>query len=150
VFHDDAAITMPRVFGVLSLIVWALTIIATIKYIIVLMRTDNRGEGGIFALTILVRRLLAGETVSSSRPFRVAQARLALRPAEPNTTVTVAAVGEIPGLGRALADHPPAGRDTPGRPTRGFRASACSNNRVCARRADRRQTGNRVSVTATP
>src|SRR5215471_4817186 len=34
-FHDAAAITMPRVFGVLSLIVWALTIIVTIKYVIV-------------------------------------------------------------------------------------------------------------------
>jgi KUP system potassium uptake protein len=55
-FHDAAAITMPRVFGVLSLIVWALTIIVTIKYVIVLMRADNRGEGGIFALTILALR----------------------------------------------------------------------------------------------
>jgi KUP system potassium uptake protein len=38
---------MPRVFGVLSLVVWALTIIVTIKYVIVLMRADNRGEGGV-------------------------------------------------------------------------------------------------------
>ena len=59
-FHDTAAITMPRVFGVLSLIVWALTIIVTIKYVIVLMRADNRGEGGIFALTVLALRALAG------------------------------------------------------------------------------------------
>ena len=59
-FHDTAAITMPRVFGVLSLIVWALTIIVTIKYVIVLMRADNRGEGGIFALTILALRSSAG------------------------------------------------------------------------------------------
>jgi len=59
-FHDAAAITTPRVFGVLSLIVWALTIIVTIKYVIVLMRADNRGEGGIFALTILTLRSCAG------------------------------------------------------------------------------------------
>jgi len=59
-FQDAAAITMPRVFGVLSLIVWALTIIVTIKYVIVLMRADNRGEGGIFALTILALRSSAG------------------------------------------------------------------------------------------
>jgi KUP system potassium uptake protein len=44
------------VFGVLSLIVWALTIIVTIKYVIVLLRADNRGEGGIFALTVLALR----------------------------------------------------------------------------------------------
>ena len=59
-FHDPAAITTPRIFGVLSLIVWALTIIVTIKYVIVLMRADNRGEGGIFALTILALRATAG------------------------------------------------------------------------------------------
>ncbi len=51
-FHDGSAVTEPRVFGVLSLIIWALTIVVTGKYVILLMRADNRGEGGIFALTI--------------------------------------------------------------------------------------------------
>ena len=59
-FHDGTAVTAPRVFGVLSLIVWALTIVVTIKYVIVLMRADNRGEGGIFALTVLALRATAG------------------------------------------------------------------------------------------
>ena len=51
-FHDGSAVTEPRMFGVLSLIIWALTIVVTGKYVILLMRADNRGEGGIFALTI--------------------------------------------------------------------------------------------------
>jgi KUP system potassium uptake protein len=59
-FHDGTAVTAPRVFGVLSLIVWALTIVVTIKYVIVLMRADNRGEGGIFALTVLALRATTG------------------------------------------------------------------------------------------
>ena len=59
-FSDPAAITAPRVFGALSLIVWTLTIVVTIKYVLVLMRADNRGEGGIFALTILALRATAG------------------------------------------------------------------------------------------
>ena len=59
-FSDPAAITTSRVFGVLSLIVWTLTIVVTIKYVIVLMRADNRGEGGIFALTILALRATMG------------------------------------------------------------------------------------------
>jgi KUP system potassium uptake protein len=59
-FHDGTAVTAPRVFGVLSLIVWALTIVVTIKYVIVLMRADNRGEGGIFALTVLAMRATTG------------------------------------------------------------------------------------------
>ena len=59
-FGDVKGVSDESVFGVLSLIVWALTIIVTIKYVIVLMRADNRGEGGIFALTILALRSSAG------------------------------------------------------------------------------------------
>ncbi len=44
------------VYGVLSLIAWALLIVVTLKYVIVIMRADNRGEGGILALTALALR----------------------------------------------------------------------------------------------
>ena len=47
------AATRDNVFGVLSLIFWALTIIISIKYLVLIMRADNRGEGGILALTAL-------------------------------------------------------------------------------------------------
>jgi KUP system potassium uptake protein len=50
--HGLAA-THDNVLGVLSLIFWALTIIISVKYIGVIMRADNRGEGGILALTAL-------------------------------------------------------------------------------------------------
>ena len=43
-------------FGVLSLIAWALTLVVTVKYVLVLMRADNRGEGGILALMVLALR----------------------------------------------------------------------------------------------
>jgi KUP system potassium uptake protein len=55
-FNGVESVTMPRVFGVLSLIVWSLTLVVTIKYVIVLMRADNRGEGGILALMVLALR----------------------------------------------------------------------------------------------
>jgi KUP system potassium uptake protein len=44
------------VLGVLSLIAWALIIVVAIKYVVVIMRADNRGEGGILALTALALR----------------------------------------------------------------------------------------------
>jgi KUP system potassium uptake protein len=44
------------IFGVLSLIVWSLTLVVTCKYVLVIMRADNRGEGGILALTALALR----------------------------------------------------------------------------------------------
>jgi KUP system potassium uptake protein len=43
-----------NVLGVTSLIVWAVTFVVTIKYLMFLMRADNRGEGGIMALLALV------------------------------------------------------------------------------------------------
>src|ERR1019366_3833143 len=42
------------VLGVCSLIVWALTMVVTVKYLAFVMRADNRGEGGILALLALV------------------------------------------------------------------------------------------------
>src|SRR4051794_9696121 len=44
------------VLGILSLITWALIIIVTLKYVMVVMRADNRGEGGVLALMALVAR----------------------------------------------------------------------------------------------
>jgi KUP system potassium uptake protein len=44
------------ILGALSLIVWALVLIVTVKYVLVIMRADNRGEGGLLALTALVLR----------------------------------------------------------------------------------------------
>jgi KUP system potassium uptake protein len=45
------------VFGVLSLIFWALILIVTLKYVLVLLRADNKGEGGTFALMALGQKV---------------------------------------------------------------------------------------------
>src|SRR6187397_3727308 len=44
------------IIGSLSLIIWTLTLQTTIKYVILTLQADNRGEGGIFSLFALVRR----------------------------------------------------------------------------------------------
>src|SRR4051812_7978015 len=43
------------VFGVLSLALWALILVVTVKYVILLMRADNRGEGGVLSLAALAQ-----------------------------------------------------------------------------------------------
>src|SRR6266853_1177969 len=55
-FHGQHGIpvTAGNVFGVLSLIFWSLVIVVTIKYHIVIIRADNKGEGGVLALMALV------------------------------------------------------------------------------------------------
>ncbi|MCR6625155.1 MAG: potassium transporter Kup [Pseudoxanthomonas sp.] len=47
------------VLGVLSLVFWALTMVVTVKYVTIIMRADNEGEGGIMALMALAQRSLA-------------------------------------------------------------------------------------------
>ena len=54
-------------YGILSLIFWALTMVVTVKYLTFIMKADNRGEGGIFALLALVpERLRAARPGSIS------------------------------------------------------------------------------------
>ena len=53
---DFGDLSEPAVLGALSLIVWALALVVTVKYVLVIMRADNRGEGGLLALTALVLR----------------------------------------------------------------------------------------------
>src|SRR5690606_19377519 len=47
------------VLGLLSLIFWALTMVVTVKYVTIIMRADNDGEGGIMALMSLAQRSLS-------------------------------------------------------------------------------------------
>ncbi len=55
-FSDDNGlkVTAGNVFGIASLVIWALFIVVTVKYVLFVMRADNRGEGGIMALLSLV------------------------------------------------------------------------------------------------
>ncbi|GAA1519485.1 potassium transporter Kup [Kribbella lupini] len=48
-------VSADSVFGIVSLIFWAVTIIVTIKYVLLVLRADNQGEGGILALITLIR-----------------------------------------------------------------------------------------------
>lgn len=52
----EKTITDQLIVGVLSLIIWTLTLQTTIKYVILTLQADNKGEGGIFSLFALVRR----------------------------------------------------------------------------------------------
>ncbi|HEV7779970.1 MAG TPA: KUP/HAK/KT family potassium transporter, partial [Chitinophagaceae bacterium] len=53
---DDRQVSEALILGALSCIIWTLTLQTTIKYVILILKADNRGEGGTFALYALVRR----------------------------------------------------------------------------------------------
>src|SRR5258708_22628235 len=52
----DGSIPTEDVIGVISLMFWTLMVICTVKYVLILLRFDNRGEGGTLSLTALVQR----------------------------------------------------------------------------------------------
>src|SRR5262245_359496 len=50
------------VLGVLSMILWALIVVVTLKYVLILLRADNNGEGGTLSLTALATRAIGRRT----------------------------------------------------------------------------------------
>jgi KUP system potassium uptake protein len=67
-------VSSESVYGVVSLIFWAVTIIVTVTYVLLVMRADNDGEGGIMALITLIRR----GRVRGGRRTRIALAALGI------------------------------------------------------------------------
>jgi KUP system potassium uptake protein len=65
----NVPVTATEVMGILSLIFWSLILVVTIKYVTLIMRADNRGEGGILALMALAQRVSVGKGMRSVLGF---------------------------------------------------------------------------------
>jgi len=59
--HHTLRVDQLHVYGVLSLIFWSMMIIVTLKYVTIIMRADNKGEGGSLALLALINRQIGGK-----------------------------------------------------------------------------------------
>ncbi|GAA4739555.1 potassium transporter Kup [Sphingomonas daechungensis] len=59
--HHTLTVDQLHVHGVLSLIFWSMLIIVTLKYVTIIMRADNKGEGGSLALLALINRQIGGK-----------------------------------------------------------------------------------------
>ncbi len=68
-------VSSENILGILSLIFWSLVLVISVKYLVFVMRADNRGEGGILALTALI---LPGNAPTSGQPSRVRWALILL------------------------------------------------------------------------
>lgn len=55
-------VTVSNVYGVLSLIFWYLIILICLKYLVIILRADNEGEGGILALSALLKQKMQGDS----------------------------------------------------------------------------------------
>jgi KUP system potassium uptake protein len=58
--HNAITPAPENVYGIISMVLWTITIIVTIKYVLLVTRADNDGQGGILALVALLRRHLTG------------------------------------------------------------------------------------------
>lgn len=56
--HHPLAVDKAHIFGVLSLVFWTMMLVVTIKYVFIVLRADNKGEGGSLALLALIERKL--------------------------------------------------------------------------------------------
>lgn len=95
--HSRGGGTAEAVLGVVSLVFWALLLIVTLKYVVFLMRADNKGEGGTLALMALAQRALGGQ-----RPvavFFLGVVGAALFYGDGIITPAVSVVGALEGLG---------------------------------------------------
>jgi KUP system potassium uptake protein len=89
-----------HVLGVLSMIFWALIIVVAVKYVVLIMRADNQGEGGILALLALA---LAGTRVERSRTFLIllALGGAALFYGDSMITPAISVLSAVDGIGVA-------------------------------------------------
>ncbi|MET0363485.1 MAG: potassium transporter Kup [Sphingobium sp.] len=56
--HHPLTVDQAHIYGVLSLIFWTMTLIVTVKYVFIILRADNEGEGGSMALLALIARTM--------------------------------------------------------------------------------------------
>lgn len=61
--HHPLLLNQENVYGILSMITWALIMVVSVKYVAFIMRADNRGEGGIMALLALASRNTQGNKI---------------------------------------------------------------------------------------
>lgn len=64
--HHRLPVDQLNIFGVVSLVFWSLMLIVTLKYVFIIMRADNNGEGGSLALLALIQRKSGGGRWTSS------------------------------------------------------------------------------------
>jgi KUP system potassium uptake protein len=62
VLQDGSLATREEVLGIVSLIFWALMIVVFLKYVVIVMQMDNKGEGGTLSLMALAQRALGRRT----------------------------------------------------------------------------------------
>ena len=86
------------VLGVLSLIFWSLLVVVSIKYVLLMLRADNQGEGGILALLALVQRTLGSSSTWARRAIALGVLGTALFYCDALLTPAISVLSAVEGL----------------------------------------------------
>jgi KUP system potassium uptake protein len=97
-------LSQANVLGILSIIFWALMIVVTLKYVALIMRADNRGEGGILALTALVVRGLDPKSRQAGGALMLGIFGAAMFYGDGMITPAISVLGAVEGL-EIIAPH---------------------------------------------
>jgi KUP system potassium uptake protein len=96
--HHVLKVDQLHIFGVLSLIFWSMMIIVTLKYVTIIMRADNKGEGGSLALLALINRTLSGKKKWTSGVIMLGVFATALFYGDSMITPAVTVLSAVEGL----------------------------------------------------
>ncbi len=100
----DSPLRPAEVVGVVSLIIWALLVVVTAKYVLFLMQADNKGEGGILSLKALAQRALGQRTTIA---FLLGVAGSALFSGDAMITPAISVLSALEGLKQVDAELAP-------------------------------------------
>lgn len=96
--HNGLVPQEASVLGVLSLVFWALLIVVTLKYVILILRADNRGEGGVLALGSLLSQALPSHGKWKNAALMLAVGGLALFYGDALITPAISVLSAVEGL----------------------------------------------------
>src|SRR5690349_8822571 len=87
-----------NIFGVLSLVFWTLTVVVSVKYVVLILRADNNGEGGLIAMLALASRAVRDRPVLRKRLLMVGIFGTAIFFGDGVVTPAISVLGAIEGL----------------------------------------------------
>ena len=96
--HGHVPLTPQNIYGVLSLVFWTLTVVVSIKYVVLILRADNNGEGGLIAMLALASQAVKDRPVLRKRLLMVGIFGTAIFFGDGVITPAITVLGAIEGL----------------------------------------------------
>jgi KUP system potassium uptake protein len=96
--HNKVQATPVDVYGVISLVFWSITLIVSVKYVTIVMRADNHGEGGVLALAALIRRMAGPRSALTTRVILLAIVGASLFYGDSVITPAISVLSAVEGL----------------------------------------------------